>query len=87
MDVSSQHRRDVTGNHIGDGATINQGDVHYHLPHRPAAPVRCAVRVIPYPRNPDVVPRPDLVHKLETVLSSDHSNIHTAALWGLGGSG
>ncbi|KFA73900.1 hypothetical protein S40288_00948 [Stachybotrys chartarum IBT 40288] len=41
-------RRDISSNRFGDYAMVNQGDFHYHPPHRPA---RAAVRAIPYPRN------------------------------------
>lgn len=82
MAQPAQHQRDVTGNQFGNNATINQGD-HYHLPHLPA---RATVCVIPYPRNEDVVHRPDLIHQLEALLP--HTAKHcSAALWGLGGSG
>ncbi|KFA54451.1 hypothetical protein S40293_11442 [Stachybotrys chartarum IBT 40293] len=62
----------------------NQGDFHYHLPHRPA---RAAVRAIPYPRNEDVVRRNDLFDKLNKLLPSTTTQYHAAALYGLGGSG
>ncbi|EXL39767.1 hypothetical protein FOCG_17619 [Fusarium oxysporum f. sp. radicis-lycopersici 26381] len=83
MDEPALHQRDVTRSRFGDNARINMGDVHYHLPHRST---RSAVRVIPYPRNEDLVHRPDLIDRLDTLLPQT-SGSHSAALWGLGGSG
>ncbi|KAH7159632.1 P-loop containing nucleoside triphosphate hydrolase protein [Dactylonectria estremocensis] len=75
--------RDFSGNQLGDNATIIQGDTHLHLPHRPA---RLPVRVIPYPRNEDLVSRPDLVARVNELLPRT-TEAYSAALWGLGGSG
>ncbi|KAI6777518.1 uncharacterized protein J7T54_004139, partial [Emericellopsis cladophorae] len=83
MDEPKSHQRDVTRSRFGDNARINMGDVHYHLPHRST---RSAVRVIPYPCNEDVVPRRDLIDRLDAILPHT-SGSHSAALWGLGGSG
>jgi len=84
------HHRHASGNHIGPGATVNQGDIsgntfNIHLPHRLAAS-RSTARVIPYPHNPDFVRRPDLVDKLDGLLPLGE-HYKSAALWGLGGSG
>lgn len=98
--TQQQQQRDVSSNQFGDHTAIHQGDTHnnysnaaihrgdihnvaIHLPHGPA---RAAVHVIPYPRNEDVVHRPELVDKLNELLPST-SKSSSAALWGLGGSG
>ncbi|RFU74991.1 hypothetical protein TARUN_7273 [Trichoderma arundinaceum] len=87
MQQPAPSRREVANNHIGNNATIHQGDnaVHFHLPPQPA---RAAIRVIPYPRNEEIVHRPDLVEKLNTLLPQTSTSAYcSAALWGLGGSG
>lgn len=63
---------------------MNQGDLHVHLPRPPARAE--AVRVIPYPRNEDLVYRQDLIDKLDRLLPLT-PGFYSAALWGLGGSG
>ncbi|KAF7558144.1 hypothetical protein G7Z17_g9 [Cylindrodendrum hubeiense] len=78
----SAQQRVVSNNQIGDHAIIDQGDKHFHL-HPP--PTRTAVRIIPYPRNEDVICRSRLVEKLDGLLPSTLGC--SAALWGLGGSG
>ncbi|KAF7545318.1 hypothetical protein G7Z17_g9275 [Cylindrodendrum hubeiense] len=83
MDHPASSRRKVSDNRFRDNTTINQGNVHYHLPHQPA---RAVVRVIPYPRNEDVINRPDIVTKLNDLLSATPKYC-SAALWGLGGTG
>ncbi|KAH7143641.1 P-loop containing nucleoside triphosphate hydrolase protein [Dactylonectria macrodidyma] len=75
--------RDFSGNQLGDNATIIQGDTHLHLPHLPA---HLPVRAIPYPRNEDLVSRPDLVARINELLPRARES-YSAALWGLGGSG
>ncbi|KFA53372.1 hypothetical protein S40293_09401 [Stachybotrys chartarum IBT 40293] len=70
--------------HNQDSVLVNQGDFHYHLPHRPA---RAAVRAIPYLRNEDVVRRNDLFDKLNELLPPTTTQYHAAALYSLGGSG
>lgn len=85
--MASPQRRDVSDNQFGDNATINQGDfrpIHYHLPHRP---VRPAIRAIPYPRNEDVVQRPEVVDKVNELLPPAATEFDSAGLYGLGGSG
>ncbi|PCD20313.1 hypothetical protein AU210_016180 [Fusarium oxysporum f. sp. radicis-cucumerinum] len=84
MDQPALHGRGVTRSRFGDNARINLGDIHYHLPH-PAARAE-AVRVIPYPRNEDLVHREDLINRIDKLLPST-SGSQSAALWGLGGSG
>ncbi|PON29870.1 hypothetical protein TGAM01_v201236 [Trichoderma gamsii] len=78
----------ITNNQFRDGTRIHQGHnnttLNLHLPHRPA---RAAIRLIPYPRNEDLVHRPDLVDKLNILLPYPSDISHSAALWGLGGSG
>ncbi|KAH7489602.1 hypothetical protein FOMA001_g2269 [Fusarium oxysporum f. sp. matthiolae] len=84
MDEPALHRRAVTCSQFGDNTRINQGDIHYHLPH-PAARAE-VVRVIPYPPNEDLVNREDLIDRLDKLLPQT-SGSYSAALWGLGGSG
>ncbi|KAM0348450.1 hypothetical protein ACHAP4_010965 [Fusarium culmorum] len=84
MDQPASHRRDVNRSRIGDNARINMGDIHYYLPH-PAVRAE-VVRVIPYPRNEDLVLRPDLIDSLDKLLPPTPGS-RSAALWGLGGSG
>ncbi|SCO12762.1 uncharacterized protein FFE2_12681 [Fusarium fujikuroi] len=83
MNEPALHRRDVTRSRFGDNTRINLGDIHYHLPHRSN---RCAVRIIPYPRNEDLVHRWDLIDRLDKLLPPTAGS-RSAALWGLGGSG
>ncbi|EXK76697.1 hypothetical protein FOQG_18566 [Fusarium oxysporum f. sp. raphani 54005] len=84
MGQPALHRRDVARSQFGDNARINLGDIHYHLPHPPARAE--VVRVIPYPRNEDLVHRRDLIDKLDKLLPQT-ARSRSAALWGLGGSG
>lgn len=81
MAASGHERRDISHNQLGDYSTINQGNIHYHLP----APAE-VIRVIPYPRNEDLVHRGDLIIRLDDLLPPTRES-HSAALWGLGGSG
>ncbi|KAJ3525499.1 hypothetical protein NM208_g11615 [Fusarium decemcellulare] len=53
--------------------------------HNPSAPRPC--HVIAYERNEDFIPRPDIVARLESLLPINSDEYHSAALWGLGGSG
>lgn len=79
---------ETTNNQFRDGTRIHQGHnnttFNLSLAHRPA---RAAIRLIPYPRNEDLIHRPDLVDKLNTLLPYPSATSHSAALWGLGGSG
>ncbi|KAF4966343.1 hypothetical protein FSARC_5971 [Fusarium sarcochroum] len=43
--------------------------------------------VVPYERNESFVSRPDITSKLEKLLPMESNDFHSAALWGLGGSG
>ncbi|KAK1249773.1 hypothetical protein MKX08_009776 [Trichoderma sp. CBMAI-0020] len=78
----------TTNNQFRDGTRIHQGHnnttFNLNLTHGPA---RAAIRLIPYPRNEDLIHRPDLVDKLNTLLPYPSATSHSAALWGLGGSG
>ncbi|KAH8126404.1 hypothetical protein LI328DRAFT_166169 [Trichoderma asperelloides] len=78
----------VANNQFGDQNRIHQGDnnttLNLHLAYQPA---RTAIRVIPYPRNEDLIHRPDLVDRLNTILPYSSVTSRSAALWGLGGSG
>lgn len=78
----------ITNNQFRDGTRIHQGHnnttFNLNLTHRPA---RAAIRLIPYPRNEDLIHRLDLVDKLNTLLPYSSARSQSAALWGLGGSG
>jgi hypothetical protein len=86
MQRLTSSRREVANSQFGNNARIHQGDntINLHLPHRPA---RAAIHWIPYPRNEDLVHRPDLVDKLNELLPHPSTTSYSAALWGLGGSG
>ena len=85
---SGHEQREVSHSQFSDHNFIHQGNVQGNvycgLPYPPA----CAgvVRVIPYPRNEGLVRRGDLIDKLDKVLPPTAGS-HSAALWGLGGSG
>ncbi|WAO94549.1 NB-ARC domain-containing protein [Fusarium falciforme] len=84
---SAHQQRDVRHNQFRDHNFINQGnfrDIYYGLPHPPARAE--VIRVIPYPRNEDLVHRRDLIDRLDKLLPPT-SGSRGAALWGLGGSG
>ncbi|KAL6909090.1 P-loop containing nucleoside triphosphate hydrolase protein [Trichoderma evansii] len=78
----------VANSQFGDQNRIHQGNnyttLNLHPTYRPA---RVAIRVIPYPRNEDLIHRSDLVDKLNTLLPHSSEISNSAALWGLGGSG
>jgi hypothetical protein len=82
------HRRDISHSNFGNQNIINpgiiHGSVHYYAPSQPA-PAGVA-RVIPYPRNEDMVHRGDLIDSLDKLLPHT-PKCGSAALWGLGGSG
>ncbi|KAM0264118.1 hypothetical protein ACHAQJ_000863 [Trichoderma viride] len=78
-----RNSRNVRHSQFRNNTVINQGDAHIHLPRRP---VRAVISVIPYPRNEDFVRRSDIVDQLDALLAWT-SNYHSAARWGLGGSG
>ncbi|EKJ77904.1 hypothetical protein FPSE_01997 [Fusarium pseudograminearum CS3096] len=81
-------RRDISHNAFNDHTRIHQGDVHNHVHYSSPRPTPHAgvIRVIPYPRNEDLVPRRNLIDKLDELLPSTPES-YSAALWGLGGSG
>ncbi|KAM0355575.1 hypothetical protein ACHAP4_007556 [Fusarium culmorum] len=81
-------RRDISHNAFNDHTRINQGDIHNHVHYSSPRPTPHAgvIRVIPYPRNEDLVHRRDLIDKLDELLPSTPESC-SAALWGLGGSG
>ncbi|KAH7303085.1 P-loop containing nucleoside triphosphate hydrolase protein [Stachybotrys elegans] len=88
MDQAASELREVSSNRFGDHTTIHQGNigaVHYHLPRRPSP--AAVVRAIPYPRNEDIVDRPDVIDSLNKLLPSVDTEYSAAALYGLGGSG
>ncbi|PTB48010.1 hypothetical protein M431DRAFT_501586 [Trichoderma harzianum CBS 226.95] len=83
----TSHPRSLNHNSFGNNATINQGDIHYNVTPGPLLPgVDKPTYVIPYPRNKDVIRRKKLVDQLDQLLPRG-SKFHSAALWGLGGSG
>ncbi|KAL7940503.1 Tetratricopeptide repeat domain-containing protein [Trichoderma barbatum] len=84
MAASEYEQRDISNSSFGDYSNVYQGNVHLHLPHLPARAE--VVRVIPYPRNEDLVYRQDLINKLNKLLPQT-AGFYSAALWGLGGSG
>lgn len=87
MSQPTSHQRYLGYNHFGNNTTINQGDIHFNLTHGPRSlGVDRPTHVIPYPCNEDVIYRPDLVKRLDELLPRK-SKFHSAALWGLGGSG
>ncbi|KAJ4114785.1 hypothetical protein NW768_011339 [Fusarium equiseti] len=80
----------ISHSQFGDHTIIHQGNVYGNVyygtqPH-PSARAE-VVRVIPYPRNEDLVYRRDLIDKLDKLLPQTTSEASRAALWGLGGSG
>ncbi|KAH7182439.1 uncharacterized protein B0J16DRAFT_321221 [Fusarium flagelliforme] len=80
----------ISHSQFGDHTIIHQGNVQGNVyygtqPHPPARAE--VVRVIPYPRNEDLVHRRDLIDKLDELLPQTTSGSYSAALWGLGGSG
>lgn len=91
MGDSIADQRSMSGNHIGAHSFVNQGNIsNYYSSTAPATagsgPARACVCVVPYPRNTDIVDRPDLRLRLEALLSGVHEH-EPVALWGLGGSG
>ncbi|PON29360.1 hypothetical protein TGAM01_v201609 [Trichoderma gamsii] len=86
MEASGHERRYISNSQFGDNTIIYQGDFHLHAPHKQARAEVKAVRAIPYPRNEDLVSRPDLINKLDELLPQT-PGFYSAALWGLGGSG
>ncbi|KAM0185964.1 hypothetical protein ACHAPI_011940 [Fusarium lateritium] len=85
---SAHEPREVSHSQFSDHNFINQGsvqgNVYYDLPH-PSARAK-VVRVIPYPRNEDLVHCQDLIDRLDELIPQT-SGSRSAALWGLGGSG
>ncbi|CEF74699.1 unnamed protein product [Fusarium graminearum] len=80
-------RRDISHNAFNDHTRIHQGDVHInHYSSPRPTPHTGVIRVIPYPRNEDLIHRRDLIDKLDELLPSTPESC-SAALWGLGGSG
>ncbi|KAJ4195610.1 hypothetical protein NW755_001771 [Fusarium falciforme] len=51
------------------------------------APSSDVCRILAYDRNENFIPRPDINSKLDRLLPFNSDEFHTAALWGLGGSG
>lgn len=89
MERPERYQRGVNNNQFGNNITLSQDDntvnlYNFQLHQRP---VRAAIRVIPYPLNEELVHRPDLIDKLNTLLPQTSSTYYSAALWGLGGSG
>jgi tetratricopeptide (TPR) repeat protein len=90
MSASTHGLREVSHCQFRDHTIIHQGNVqgnvYYGTPPYPPAHAE-VVRVIPYPRNEDLVHRRDLIDKLDELLPQTTSGSYRAALWGLGGSG
>ncbi|PNP54079.1 hypothetical protein THARTR1_05286 [Trichoderma harzianum] len=86
MEQAASCQREIGNSQFGDNATIHQGNHIYNI-HPPLRPARSAIHIIPYPRNEDLVSRPDLVGKLNELLPQTPATYYSAALWGLGGSG
>ncbi|KAJ0141538.1 Uncharacterized protein HZ326_15633 [Fusarium oxysporum f. sp. albedinis] len=67
---SAYEQREVINSQFRDNTVIHQehvqGNVYYSLPH-PPAPAEVG-RVIPYPRNEDLVHRPGLIDRLDELL-------------------
>ncbi|KAK2590017.1 hypothetical protein QQS21_012305 [Conoideocrella luteorostrata] len=88
MSEPTHEQREVSHSHFRDSNSIIQGNiqgnVYYNTPHPPARAE--PVRVIPYPRNEDLVHRGDLIKRIDELLPPTLGS-HCAALWGLGGSG
>ncbi|KAL7934993.1 P-loop containing nucleoside triphosphate hydrolase protein [Trichoderma chlorosporum] len=87
----SQSEYVITGNQFGNNSAIHQGNKtvnhHYNLQLPSRQPTPTAVQTIPYPRNEQLVDRPDLVDKLNLLLPQGSRTYNSAALCGLGGSG
>ena len=78
----------IRGDNILAGISVSGGQFVANfnsvgLGQRPPAQ---ACRVIPFPRNKGLVYRANIFSKLEKLLLPS-SGFHSAALWGLGGSG
>lgn len=87
MGYLTPHQRSINNNSFGNHTVISQGDIHYHLTNSPlSSEADRKTHVIPYPRNEDVIQRQDLVKRLDLLLPRE-PKFHSAALWGLGGSG
>ncbi|RFU72307.1 hypothetical protein TARUN_9953 [Trichoderma arundinaceum] len=82
--ASDEERHDISHNQFGNNTKIHQGNIHFHLPRLLGRAE--VVRIIPYPRNEDLVYRRDLVNQLD-ILLPQAPGFYSAALWGLGGSG
>ncbi|KAK4078768.1 uncharacterized protein Triagg1_3099 [Trichoderma aggressivum f. europaeum] len=78
-------RFNISRNQFGNNAFVRQGGIYdnKHLPQ--SAPT--AICVVPYPRNENLVRRPDLMNELNTLLPQASTGCRSAALCGIGGSG
>ncbi|KAL7960478.1 P-loop containing nucleoside triphosphate hydrolase protein [Trichoderma compactum] len=86
MAQPASSQREIHDSQIGDYATVDQSNHTYNV-HLPLKPAWSAIHIIPYPRNEDLVSRPDLVEKLNVLLPQASHTYCSAALCGLGGSG
>lgn len=90
MSGSTSFHGPIDGDNVLAGITVSGGTFNANFnrtdagPRSPPVPKAC--RIIPFPRNEDVVHRPDLFAELETLLPAT-PEYHSAAVWGLGGSG
>jgi hypothetical protein len=90
MSEPSTFNGPINGHTTFAGTTVSGGNliVHNHAlePDPRLSPTPNVCQTVPFPRNEDIVYRPDLFTDLETLLPTTPS-YHSAALWGLGGSG
>lgn len=86
MERPAPCQREIGNTQFGNNTTIHQDNNTFNL-HIPLKPARPVIHIIPYPRNEDLVSRPDLVEKLNVLLPQTSDTYCSAALWGLGGSG
>ncbi|KAH6972236.1 P-loop containing nucleoside triphosphate hydrolase protein [Ilyonectria sp. MPI-CAGE-AT-0026] len=89
MDTPTEFHGPVTGHYaIPAPHASHGGSNNFYFNRRDtSSPAPKPCHIIPFPRNEDIVHRPDLFVELETLLPSMTSEYHSAALWGLGGSG
>lgn len=88
--AEAQGQRNTSHSQFRDNTLIHQGSGNVNIHHyaRQGGVRAEAIRVIPYPRNEDVVDRQDLARSLKELLQQPkEASPCSAALWGLGGSG
>jgi hypothetical protein len=79
------------GHHVFAGNTLSAGSNfhvnYYSTTPSPSAAASRPCRVIPFLPNEDLVVRSDIFDRLDALLPPSSPDYHTAALYGLGGSG